>query len=323
MDYRILGKTDLKVSLLSYGVYSVTGMYGYVSRDYAIKILRRAWDLGVNFYDTADMYGFGFGEEIIREAFGSGVKDIIIATKIGYDFYSSRDKIVRRYDEKYLIYATRKSIERLGKKPIDLIQIHNPPLEILKSRDLYEAMRKLIDEELVEHIGIALGPETNVLNHAFESLKHSEVETLQFVYNMLEQHPGRIIAGEAKKSNIGVIVRVPHAGGVLDESIKPGIEDKLVDHRSLRRKEWYRWAFKTYDKMKQYLKEQPGTPGQKSLKFIIQSINPDTIVIIANNIEKLEEYISTLKERDLDKTVIEEIIKIHDTMIHENPELNI
>ncbi|MEM4559122.1 MAG: aldo/keto reductase [Acidilobaceae archaeon] len=323
MDYRILGKTGLKVSLLSYGVYSVTGMYGYVSRDYAIKILRRAWDLGVNFYDTADMYGFGFGEEIIREAFGSDVKDIIIATKIGYDFYSSRDKIVRRYDEKYLIYATRKSIERIGKKPLDLLQIHNPPLETLKSRELYKAMRRLVDEGLVEHIGVALGPETNILNHALEALNHSEVEALQFIYNILEQYPGRIIAGRAKEGNVGVIVRVPHAGGVLDESIKPGMENKLSDHRSLRRKEWYQWAFKTYNIIKKALQDKRGTPGQKSLKFIIQSINPDTIVLIANNIEKLEEYIEAIKIGDIDKETLEEIIRIHDTMMYENPELEL
>lgn len=319
MEYRTLGRTGLKVSVLSYGVYSLTGMYGYVDESEAIKVLTRAWDLGINFYDTADVYGFGLGERLLKKAFGDGVRDLVIATKVGYDFYLK--PMVRRYDPNYIKYAVSMSIERLGKKPIDLLQIHNPPHEVLRRESLYRTLRELIEEGLVQHVGIALGPEVNVLKEALEALAHEEVEAIQFVYNMLEQQPGRIIASMAKRFNVGVIVRVPHAGGVLDESLKPGMESMLEDHRSLRRSGWFKWAYETYGLLKQLLKDLPGTPGQKALRFIMDTIEPHSVVLIAKDIEKLVEYLGALKLPRLNARLIEELERVHDDMVRYNPEL--
>lgn len=319
MEYRILGKTGLKVSLLSYGVYSLTGMYGSITEEEAIRILRKAWDLGINFYDTADVYGFGLGEVLLRKAFGDCLKDVVVATKVGYDFYSN--PMTRRYDPGYLEFAVIKSMERLGKKPIDLLQVHNPPLDVLRQETLYRTLKRLVDEGIVAHIGVALGPEVNVLQEAVEALKHPEVEVVQFVYNMLEQQPGRTIAGLARRSNVGVIVRVPHAGGVLDETLKPGMEANLADHRSLRRREWFKWAYEVYRMYKEVLDGRPGTPGQKAIRFIIDSIEPHSIVLIARDVERLEDYVGALKVESLGWDVVAKIMEVHDREFLRNPEL--
>ncbi len=320
MRYRRLGKTDLKVSILSYGVYSITGMYGNVSKSDAVKILKRCYEEGINFFDTADMYGKGYGEEILFEAFKEDINDIVIATKIGYDFYNS-ERPVRRFDPEYLRYALDKSLERLKRSYVDLLYIHNPSIEVLKRYDVWELLEEFKEEGKALYTGVALGPEVNILEHAKLSMTRENTDVVQFVFNMLEEYPGRIVSEIAKEKGVGVVVRVPHAGGVLDETIKPGFEKKISDHRSLRRRGWYEWAFKVYNLMKPYLDDLPGTPGQKALKFIEQSIEPDSIVLIANSIERLDDYLGYLSIPDIPRNVIDKLVSIHDTYLRENPEI--
>lgn len=317
MEYRVLGRTGLRVSLLSYGVYSVTGMYGSVGRRDAIELLRLAFDLGINFFDTADMYGNGLGEEILCEALKG--EDYVVATKIGYDFYSGESPPPRRYDEDYLMKAAARSVERLCKAP-EIIQIHNPPLEVLRSPGIYRVMRRLVREGYTSHVGIALGPEADILLEAREALSHDEVEVIQFIYSALEQEPGATIAREAEASGVGIIVRVPHAGGVLDESISPSQVASLRDHRSLRKRGWYEWAFRVYSRMKPLLEEIPGSPGQRALAFIAASIPVDSIVVIAWERKALEEYARYEWPSKVPSRVVESIRRIYLEEVEGNPE---
>ena len=315
--YRVLGGTGLRVSVFSFGVYSVTGMYGVVRREDAIGVLRFAFEHGVNFFDTADMYGNGLGEEILCEALRG--EDYIVATKIGYDFYSGVSPPPRRYDEEYLVKAAARSARRLCKTP-EVIQIHNPPLEVLRRPSLYRVMRRLVREGYTSHTGIALGPETDILLEAREALEHEEVETIQVVYNILEQEPGATIAREARARGVGVITRVPHAGGVLDESITPGDVERLSDHRSLRRRGWYEWAFRVYSEMKPVLAKVPGSPGERALALILSSIPVDSIVLIARSREKLAEYLAEESLYPVPPAIVDSIRRIYLKNIRDSPE---
>jgi aryl-alcohol dehydrogenase-like predicted oxidoreductase len=312
MKYRRLGGTGLEVSEVSYGVYSLTGMYGEIGVSDAIKILRLAWDLGINLFDTADVYGKGYGEEILRRAFGDGVKEIVVATKVGYDIYAPGKRFQRRYDPEYIEYAVRKSAERIGKRPIDILQIHNPSLEVLKSPQLYRTLRNMVERGLAEHVGIALGPERDVLREALEAIEHSEVEVIQFVYNALEQRPGREIARAAGEKGIVVLVRVPHAGGILSERIDREGTEKLRDHRSLRDKAWLEWAFNLYDAMKPILRGYGATPGQNAIRFILSSIPVSSVVVIATSEEELREYAEAPDKGLLDPEAVSRIIELYE-----------
>ena len=321
MEYRVLGRTGLRVSRIGFGVYSLTGLYGDVGEEEAIELLRYAESLGVNFYDTADVYGNGYGEELLCKAFGEkGVKRIIVATKIGYDFYSGETPPPRRYDPEYLISAVERSSERLCKKPIDLVQVHNPPLEALRSKALWRTLERIHDEGYAKAIGVALGPETDVLEHAIEALSHEETQALQFVYNMLEQEPGFTIARLAAEKKVGTIARVPHAGGVLDESIRPGEEKRLRDHRVLRRSGWYSWAFQLYNEMKKIIATLPGTPGQIAIRFVLDSAPIDTVIIIAKDKSRLREYIDSLRLPRLSPGIAARLRELYLRAIHSSPE---
>lgn len=311
MRYRSLGSTGLRVSEVSFGVYSVAGLYGDLSEDQAIAILKAAWDCGVNLYDTADVYGMGYGESILRRAFGDGVRDIVIATKVGYDIYSG-SRPSRRYDPGYIEYAVRKSIERIGKRPIDIVQIHNPPLEILRGDEIYRTMRSLVEKGLAEHVGVALGPERDIYNEALEAIEHVEVEAIQLVYNALEQMPGRMVIEAAGRRGLGVLVRVPHAGGILSGRLSRGDIDKLRDHRSLRDRGWLEWAFRLYDRMKPLLEIDGATPGQNAIRFILSNPYVSSVIVIATSPEELREYLAAPDMGPLDAWVVSRISSLYD-----------
>ena len=301
---------------IAFGVYSVTGMYGEVPRREAESLIVKAYEMGVRVFDTADIYGRGLGEELLKPLSG---EPVLVATKVGYRLDTPRP--VGEYSEDYLVKAARASLKRLGAGRVWLLQVHNPPLEVLKGRGVYRALRRIREEGLAEHTGVALGPEVDVLEHAEEALSHDEVEALQFVYNILEQEPGATIARMARERGVATIVRVPHAGGVLDESLKPGMEAGLRDHRSLRRAGWYRWAFKVYyGRVKPLLDPHPGTPGQKALRFIEESIKPNVIVVIARSAEKLKEYMAYKDLPPLGEKAVEELRRVYLEEVPQSPE---
>lgn len=291
---------------LGYGVYSVTGMYGRVGRREARRLIEEALELGIDFLDTADIYGRGLGEELLR---GLGDR-AFIATKVGYRL--DADRPVQCFSEDCLLKAVEASRRRLGVKTIDLVQIHNPGLSVLRRSEVYRAMRRMKELGLARLTGAALGPETDVLEQGLEALSHDEVDAIQFVYNMLEQEPGYTLAREARSRGVMTIVRVPHAGGVLDESVRPGEEHGISDHRSLRRRGWYEWAFRVYySEAKPLLNQLPGTPGQKALRFIEQSIDPDVVVVIARSVERLREYAGYTSIPPLPRRVVEELHRVY------------
>lgn len=312
MRYRTLGKTGLKVSELSFGVYSLTGMYGEVEEEKAIKILKLAAGLGINLFDTADVYGQGYGEKILRRAFGDSVKEILVATKAGYDFYSNPGKPARRYDPEYIEFAVRMSIERVGKRPLDLLQIHNPPLEELRRPELYAKLRELVEKGYVDHVGVALGPEKHVESEAEEALAHEEVESVQIIYNALEQRPGREIALRAHEKGVGILVRVPHAGGILSERLGRGDAGNLKDHRALRERAWLERAFGLYDKIRPLLRSTGSTPGQAALRFILSSIPASSVILIATSEEELSEYVEASEQGPLAEDVVRSVARLYE-----------
>ena len=316
MEYTSLGETGIEVSRLSLGVYSVTGMYGRVPRDKALGVILEAVSLGITTMDTADVYGRGLGEELVAEAEKTAGR-LTIITKVGYDFYN-HERPVPRHEPEYLLWAAERSVERLGRPP-EVVLVHNPGLEALRDPRLYRAMERIVWEGLASHTGVALGPETDVLPHALEALRHEEVEVLEFVLNPLELEPGATIARLAREKGVGTIARVPHAGGVLDETVRepnpPG------DHRRLRRPGWYEWALRAYRLLKERVYSRlPGHPARATLA-LIQALAPvDTIALTAPSITHLHLYVGPEAFQRIPEDLVEEARRIYWEMVGESPE---
>ena len=239
MDYRRLGDTDLVVSEVGFAVEALTTPGPVViPESQAARLLQESRDLGVTFFDTADRDGEGYGEELLGTALHSYRHDIVIATKAGYDFYTpvldpTRDR--RDYDQSfapdYLRSACERSLRRLRRDYVDLYLLHHPTPETLVDDDLWELMEALVREGKVRYVGVVLPPGPEALQAGLIALDKGPVSALQLDYNMLQLSPGRELFPLAADRDVGVVVRDPHAGGLLaDASPQTAALQFLAEH---------------------------------------------------------------------------------------------
>lgn len=297
MRYRKFGDTE--VSEIGFGAWSISGMYGDVGREEARRLVEKALDLGVNFFDTADVYGRGKSEELLGELLAG--RDVFLATKVGYDFYSNPERPPRRYDKGYLEFAVKKSVERLGRRP-DLIQLHNPPAdEVERAAGHFLELRGVV----AKYVGVALGPEVQVLAEGRAALR-AGYDSVMFVFNILEQEPGRTLIAEG--AGRALLVRVPHASEVLTDRFKPHFPPS--DHRSLRRPEWLKKAREIVEREVAPLARRLGlTLGQYALKFVL-SFPITSVLVTATSEEELEEYAEASDGKPLPKEHLEALAEL-------------
>lgn len=274
-----------KISELSFGGW-VLGGDMYKIRDDPKALVKKALDLGINYFDTADIYGRGKSEELLGQLLAG--HDVYISTKVGYDFYHF-DPPRRRYDVEYIQFAYSMSTKRLRRRP-DILYLHNPPPEAI--REAAPHVRKIADVA-----GVALGPETDVLEEGAAALE-AGYDALMFVFNILEQEPGLHFATSSGKF---LAVRVPHATDVLTDR-GPELHG---DHKSLRKREWIAVAKELVEREIRPLARELGlTLGQYALKFVL-SFPVTTVVLTVTSTSELEEYV----EASDGKTLPEEHIR--------------
>ncbi|GAB6947255.1 aldo/keto reductase [Vulcanisaeta sp. JCM 16161] len=287
MHYRVLGSTGIKVSEISFGAWVIgTSMYGAHDRDHDMALIRRALDLGINTFDTADMYGDGLSEKILGEVLRG--YDVNIFTKVGYEIGKLVDgKHVQNFSVNYIVNAVRESFNRLGRK-ITLLQLHNPPINVIRDKELHKALLKLVEDGYVEHVGVALGPETNILNEGLAAIDEG-YESIMFVFNILEQEPGRSLIRRGVDRSVGLITRVPHASNVLTS--RQDINFGPNDHRNLRDRDW---LIKALDFTNTRIKPIAQSLGMDletlAIKYVL-SYPISTVTITATSIEELTKYV--------------------------------
>lgn len=215
MKYRTLGKTGLKVSEVGFGAWAIGGnkygnSYGSTDDNESLKAIFKSIELGCNFFDTADLYGRGHSEELLGYALSKVNRaDFVIATKVGADFYSGITKM--NFNETYIRFALDNSLKRLNTDYIDIYQLHNPPLEKIKSGEIFEIMNKLKKEGKINFVGLCIDDAIEGL----EALKHNEVDAIQVVYNIFDQDLEEELFPFMLNQNIGIIGREPLANGLL------------------------------------------------------------------------------------------------------------
>ena len=284
MQYRILGDTGREVSTVGFGVWTVaTTMWGISDEAIGLHLLRRALDLGVTFYDTADVYGDGKGETLLADALGDRRDEIAIGTKFGYDFYNSpgiqpgQRERPHDWSPAFVRMACEQSLRRLRTDRIDLYQMHNPRLEALQRDDLFATLEDLKAEGKILSYGAALGPALQPDRQIEEGLysvvhRHTAV---QIIYNMLEQVLGASICPIARHHNVPVLVRVPHASDMLLDRVDEDTEFAASDHRSFRqanpamRHEWQTRGVKKIELLRFLTTGTGRTLGQAAIQFLL------------------------------------------------------
>ena len=281
MQYRNFGTTDLKASVVGFGVWTVsTKMWGVTDPGLRQRLLTQAFDLGVTFYDTADVYGDGLGETILRDTLGQHRKELIYSTKFGYDWYTApgeqpgQRERPHDWSPQFVTKACEESLRRLGTDCIDLYQLHNPRLDALHRDDLFAALDKLKQDGKIRHYGAALGPalDTRQAEEGAFAFQQRGMASVQIIFNLLEQVLGPQVLHAAQETGGGVMVRVPHASGLLEGEYTTDTEFAPGDHRNFRvntsekRKLWLEQGLQKVESLHFLLQNR--TLGQAALQFI-------------------------------------------------------
>ncbi len=305
MQYRNFGSTELKASVVGFGVWTVsTTMWGVTDHEIRLNLLRRAYDLGITFYDTADVYGDGTGETILRDSIGAHRAELTIATKFGYDFYNypgpqpGQRERPHAWSPAYIKEACEKSLARLGTDYIDLYQLHNPRVRDIRNDEIFATLDELKDAGKIRHYGVALGPAIDIRQstEGVVAFQERNVASVQIIFNLLEQMLGKDVFDAARTADGGVMCRVPHASGLLEGVYTTETDFAPNDHRQFRvktseaRKEWLDRGLLRVKALDFLLKDTGRTLSQAALQFAISE--PTMACAIPNiyELSQLEEF---------------------------------
>ena len=229
MKYRRLGKTGMNVSEISLGTWQVGGKWGSGFDDtLAENIINEAIDAGVNFIDTADVYEAGASEAAVGRVVRSRSEEVFVATKCGR-------QIDPHVNEGYTAKALRKFVEdsltNMGFECLDLIQLHCPPTEVFYRPEIFELFDRLKDEGKIKNLGVSV----EKVEEALKGMEYPNVTTVQIIFNMFRQRPSELFFEQVQKKDIGIIVRVPLASGMLTGKFSADSTFEKEDHRFFNR----------------------------------------------------------------------------------------
>jgi aryl-alcohol dehydrogenase-like predicted oxidoreductase len=290
---RDFGHTGIRVSEIGVGLWSLATDW-WAPNVNAEEILKKAYELGITFYDTGDIYGEGKAEELLVKVLGNKRDNIVILTKIGYDFYNKKGrKIEQNFNIDYLEFAIKESLKRLNTDYVDILMLHNPKMSVIRNKEIFDFMQGLKKDGTVRAIGVALGPTLGWGEEGLEAIKMG-YEGLEHIYNMIEQYPGK----EFLKYRIGNVVRVPHASDALIEDKWPIGENKNL-HRSLKNIKWIEEAVNNSKGMLEFAKSKGMKLSQLAIEFVLANPNVSTVVPNITTIKELEEFVKTEELEDL------------------------
>jgi len=299
MRFRTYKNTDLKVSEVGFGLWTIsTGWWGNFTEGEAIALMHKAFDLGVTLFDAADTYGNGLSEDLIAKAFPNQRDEVVIATKVGYDFVTHGEsrgrgqrEIPQDFSPEAIVRATDAALKRLKTDRIDLLQLHNIRMEQISDDQLWTALEKLKVSGKIRYYGIALGPAIGWLYESVNCIRQRDITSVQHIYNMLEQHPGRAMqqaAIEAGKDTM-FLVRVTHSSGMLEGKYTAETTFAPTDHRSHRPRSWLLNGVKKIDRLR-FLENSERTLGQAALQWLLADKRVASTLPNIYNEEQLVEF---------------------------------
>lgn len=310
MNYRKLGKTGWEVSEISLGTWQVGGGWGQAfDLKKAEEILHTAFDQGVNFVDTADVYDGGLSEAAVGKVVRERSEKIFVATKCGR-------RIQPHVNEGYTPSRLRKYVEdslrNTGLEQIDLIQLHCPPGEVYHRDEIFGLFEDLKAEGKIAEMGVSV----ERINEAMTAMKHEIVSTIQIIFNLFRQRPAELLFSHAEVNQIGLIIRVPLASGLLSGKITPQTTFAKDDHRHFNREG------KAFDKGETFsgvplekafpaieeLKKIVGEPlSGFALKWILMFNQVGTVIPGASSISQVLQNIEAAKLPDLSSDQMKEL----------------
>jgi len=230
MHYRQLGRTGWKVSDISFGAWAIGGAWGSVSDDESLAALRKAIDCGVNFIDTADVYGNGRSERLIAKLKKSEKREIVVATKAGRRLPR---QTVEGYSRQNLTMWVEDSLRNLSTDCLDLLQLHCPPTALYDHAEVFGILDDLVSAGKIRYYGVSV----EKIDEALKAVEYPNVQTVQIIFNCFRQRPAEkfFARARAKEKQVGILARVPLASGLLTGKFRRDSTFAQDDHRNFNR----------------------------------------------------------------------------------------
>jgi aryl-alcohol dehydrogenase-like predicted oxidoreductase len=228
MQYRALGRTGLNVSAVSFGAWAIGGTWGPTNDDDSLKALHRALDLGVNFFDTADVYGDGHSERLLGRLKRERGAIFHTATKVGR---RQNPHLATGYQRANLTAFVERSAQNLEVEALDLLQLHCPPTDVYYMPEVFGVLDDLKRAGKVKHYGVSV----ERVEEGLKALEYPEVQSVQVVFNIFRQRPAELLFSEAQRRRVGILARLPLSSGLLAGKLKKDQEFAADDHRLFNR----------------------------------------------------------------------------------------
>jgi aryl-alcohol dehydrogenase-like predicted oxidoreductase len=322
MQYRELGRTGWKISTISFGAWAIGGSWGAVNDKESLQALHRAVDLGVNFIDTADVYGDGRSERLVAQLRRERRETIFIATKAGrrLDPHTAEG-----YNRKNLNRFVERSLKNLRADAIDLLQLHCPPTEVYYSPEVFNILDDLTKQGKLRHYGVSV----EKVEEALKAIEYPNVKTVQIIFNIFRQRPAELFFEQARKREVGILARVPLASGLLTGKMKTNTKFESDDHRKFNRRGEsfdrgetfsgvdYRLGLRAVEEIRRFVPPQM-TSTQFALRWILMFDAVTCAIPGARTPAQAEENAQAADFPPLSSAIMSSIKRIYDRRIRDS-----
>jgi aryl-alcohol dehydrogenase-like predicted oxidoreductase len=321
MEFRRFGKTGWQVSEVGFGAWAIGGDWGSVSEVDALNALRTAIGAGVNFIDTADVYGDGRSERLVARVLKEYSERIYVATKAGRRL---DPHVAEGFTRKNLTSFIERSLTNLGVDTLDLVQLHCPPTQVYYMPEVFGVLDDLIGEGKLMHYGVSV----EKVEEAIKAIQYPNVASVQIIFNIFRIRPSEMFFDFAKGADVAILARVPLASGLLSGKMKPNSKFSSNDHRNYNR---YGQSFDVgetfsgveYERGLQAVEEirklVPGdmTMAQFALRWILMYDQVSTVIPGAKNPRQALENAKASDYPPLDQAIMSKIQWIYDEYIRD------
>lgn len=319
MQYRELGRTGWKVSTISFGAWAIGGTWGDVRDEESLAALHRALDLGVNFFDTADVYGDGHSEQLLARLRKERSEPFYVATKAGRRL---DPHVVASYSKENLTAFVERSLQNLEVEALDLLQLHCPPTSIYYMPEVFDALDGLLQAGKLRHYGVSV----EKVEEALKAIEYPNVKTVQIVFNMFRQRPIDLFFGEAERRQVGILARLPLSSGMLTGKMTRETTFEGGDHRlGNRGGEWfdrgetfsgldYETGLQAVDELRALLPEGM-TLTQMALRWILSFPAVTCAIPGAKRPAQVEENVGAADLPALPDETMEKVREVYDRLV--------
>jgi len=322
MKYRKLGKTGFEVSEVSFGGWAIGGTWGDVEDEQSMAALEEAVDQGINFFDTADVYGDGRSERLMAKLRHETDKEIHIATKAGrrLDPHTAAG-----YNKENLNKFVDRSLKNLDVDQIDLLQLHCPPTEVYAQEEVFEALEEMVEAGKIKNYGVSV----EKVEEAMKALEYENVATVQIIFNMFRHKPADEFFAKAKEKGVGIICRVPLASGLLTGKFSKDSTFAENDHRNFNRNGEafdkgetfsgvdFELGLKAVEELEE-IKPEGLTMAQFALKWILMHDAVSCVIPGGKKPWQVRDNVAASEADDLSPEVMKRVDEIYDEYIRES-----